>query len=484
MPDDLRDFLRSLENEAGSSVLRVSREVSPVHEACAVVKRLEETQNFPVVFDHVQGSDIPSVMNLFGDKRRVTAAYGCPADMPLDACVDRFLDLLANPIATEEVSDGPVKEVRLVGDEVDLDTLPITVHSGQDGGRYLSSSVVLARDPDSGAINAGIYRMMVKGKRRLTLAADPSHDLGWIISRSRELGRLVEIAIVLGAHPALYVASQAKHTRSLDSLWVMGALMGSAIPVVRAEMSDLVVPANAEIVLEGTVNPNEHDSEGPFGEFTYAYGSDPAAPVCELAAMTRRAEPLFVDIHPTHREHRTLNLYPGREARLLSQLRAVVPEVRAVHIPLVGAYMFAVISLDKVHDGDAKRVLLLALGNDVYIKHAIVVDPDVDIFDYRSVMGALATRFQPHRDLVYVNDTHGYMEDPSTFDRDQPGYASSLTSKLGYDATMPLGARRFERADVIPEPYTNLDPSDYLDLPAAADHPGRRSPPSDRPADL
>jgi 2,5-furandicarboxylate decarboxylase 1 len=205
------------------------------------------------------------------------------------------------------------------------------------------------------------------------------------------------------------------------------------------------------------------EPEGPFGEFSYYYGADSRAKVCEVTAITHRADAIFVDIHPTHTEHRCLWLFPGREARLLARLREVVPDVRAVHIPLDGAGMFAFVSLEKRHNGDPTRVLLAALSTDVFLKHVVVVDPDIDIHDVRQVLWALALRFRADRDLVVVRNARGYVEDPSTYGLDERDERGGLVTKAGYDATIPLGGAWPERADLVPPAYADIDPFAYLE---------------------
>ncbi len=459
---DLRGFLARLEAAPGEGIARVSREVDLVHELSAVVKRMEGRDDRAVRFDHVKGHAIPIVMNLFGTKRRIAIALGLDPDTHPDAVLEHFVACLGRDVEAQDADGGPVKDVKQIGDAVRLSDLPIGVHAAEQGGAYITAGVFLVRDPASGWINGGIYRIRVTSERSFTVSVDPGHDLGKVIAWGREHDTPVDFALVVGADPAIAIASQAKVPMSRCMYGVAGSLAGEPVQVVPCETVDLVVPANAEIVIEGRMPPGATGPEGPFGEFSYYYGSDPKATVCEVTAITRRADAIYNDIHPVHADHRCLWLHPGREASLLMRLRELVPTVRAVHIPLEGAGMVALIKIDKRHNGDPRRALLFALSSDVFIKHAVIVDADVDIQDAGQVVWALAARFQPDRDIIVASGVRGYSEDPSGFGVTEQDERKGLTSKIGYDATMPLGTGFPGRADVLPERYAELDSADYV----------------------
>jgi len=458
---DLRSFLDQVVQERPQEVVRVNREVSPVHELSAVVKLLELKRGNPmVIFENVAGSELRVVASVHGTKERIALSLG----QPVDQCVEWFMRRLEEPIAPTYVETGPVKDVKYLGAEVDLGVLPLGVHAAQDGGRYFTSGCVLVRDPITGNTNTGIYRMMVKGRNRITVTTDLPHDLGKVIRYGHEHGIPIDFAIVVGHHPALLIGSQAKNPMSLDALALSGALMGESMLVTRAETVDIDVPAYAEVVVEGRILPGEREPEGPFGEFTYYYGSSNGY-IAEITAISHREDAIFVDLHPTHNEHRCLWIFPGREARLLAKLREVIPTVTDVHIPLHGAGMSAYVALDKKHDADGSRALMITLAADNYVKHAIVVDSDVDIFDDRHVLWALNLRFQGDRDLVVLPHSRGIQVDPSSYsltDRHKPG---GLTTKVGFDATMPVEVPFPVRADLLPDAYADLDLDEYVDEP-------------------
>jgi 2,5-furandicarboxylate decarboxylase 1 len=457
---DLRSFLSEAE-AAGERIARVSREVSPVHELPAVVKALEDRGNPIVMFQRVAGSELPVVVGVHGSRRRIAIALGADS---VDL-VDDYIGRLGGGPEPVQVETGPVRQKRRLGSDADLGDLPIGVHSPEDGGRYITSGVCLARDQESGAINAGIYRTMVKGPRRLTISVDPGQDMDRIVRWGREHGEPVDVAIVIGGHPALAIASQAKVPITKDSLELLCGLLRREVPVVEGETVALRYPAGSEIVIEGRIPPGATDEEGPFGEFSYYYGSSTGA-ICEVEAILHREDAIYVDLHPTHGEHRCLAIFPGREARLLTALRRALPGVRAVHIPESGAGMVGFVAVEKRSDGDARQAFLLALGTDSMLKHVVVVDADVDVSQPGQVLWALAVRFQADRDLLTIPYAQGFTEDPSSYgyrDRITP---RGLVTKTGADATLPLDGAPLPRADLLPEAYRDLDPDDYLDAPA------------------
>jgi 2,5-furandicarboxylate decarboxylase 1 len=452
---DLRSFIQEAA-DAGEPVIRIERRVNPVHELSAVVKAFERKGNPILVFENVDGAELPVVDGVFGSRKRIALALGVDPQ----SLTESYIERLAHLLAPEAVAQARAQEV-ITTEEIDLGDLPICVHAPLDAGRYITSGVCLARDPDSGAINSGIYRIMVKGKDRVTLSVASGDDLAQILTAGRDRGEPVDVAIVIGGHPAIAIASQAKIPIDIDSLAVTGALLGAPLRVREAITVDLPVPADADVVVEGRVDTTAIEPEGPFGEFSYYYGSS-VGWVCEVTAVTRRSDAIWLDIHPTHREHRILAFAPAHEARLLQTLRARRMAVQAVRIPTESAGLVACISLRKRHDGEPRQVAMTAFGVDSLIKHVVIVDDDIDVTDPGEVAWALAVRLQADRDVLMIPNAMGIAEDPSSY-----GYGSrleprGLVTKTALDATMPLEADIPPRADQLPDRYADLDPSDYL----------------------
>ena len=263
---DLRSFIEEAA-DAGEPVIRIERQVNPVHELSAVVKAFERQGNPILVFESVEGSELPVVDGVFGSRERIALALG----VDVRSLTESYIERLAHPLEPEPVVEARAQDV-VNTQAVDLGALPICVHAPLDAGRYITSGVCLARDPESGAVNSGIYRIMVKGKDRVTLSVDPGDDLARILTGARERGESVDVAIVVGGHPAIAVASQAKIPIEIDSLAVTGALLGTPIRVHDAVTVNLPVPADADVVIEGRVRTTPGEHEGPFGEFSYYYG--------------------------------------------------------------------------------------------------------------------------------------------------------------------------------------------------------------------
>jgi 2,5-furandicarboxylate decarboxylase 1 len=328
----------------------------------------------------------------------------------------------------------------------------------------------MAKDPDSDAVNTGMYRLEIVDRNRLTVAA--AGDLETIILRAEEIGsQPLEFVIALGHHPVLQIASQAKIPITTDSLAVTGALLGEPLAMTAGETIESLVPAWAEIVLEGHFLPGERKVDGPFGESPYFYQTYPSY-VVEITAVTHRAEPIYLDIHNVHSEHRLLAIYPCREAQLLARLRAVLPNVREVHMPAGANGTHGYVSMTDASDGEAKHALMVALSaGDRHLKHVVVVDDDVDIWNHEDVLWALGVRFQADRDLVVVPNAAGTLMNPVSYSLRDRSIHGPLTTLVGFDATQPIGIAFPERADFVGDEFADLD------VDALVSGPGTGGPP-------
>jgi 2,5-furandicarboxylate decarboxylase 1 len=462
---DLRTHLQALEG-AGEQIVRVSREVSPDLELTSIVKLLERRGNPVVYFENVKGSKLPVVAGVNGTRNRIAIAIGTSPQR----LIDHYKGLIETPIPIKEVATGPVKDVRVTGDDVDLRRLPLVTHAAHDSGPFLTSGVGLARDPESGAVNTGIYRMELKDRNHLTVDADAHGDLAEIIRRRAARGDAQDFVVAIGHHPALMIGSQADVPIDEDSLAVSGAILGEPMEMVPAETLDALVPAAAEIVLEGRFLGLDKERDGPFGEFAYYYSTDEAF-LLEITAITHRSDAIFQDVHNVHPEHRNLWIVPNREAELLSTLRATFPNVHACHIVAASAGSHAYIQMTPKFEGEAKRVLMLALGSTVYLKQVIAVNADVDLWNPDELQWAIATRSQADRDSFTISHVSGYGADPSTYAYDtrvprgggSPEHDDhAMTTVVGIDATLPVQFSFAERADVLPTEFADLDLDDLI----------------------
>lgn len=442
-------------------LLEVPRAVSARWELGAVLKALEARGDHrAVLFKEVVGSKFPVITNVFGASRRIAQAMGLTQDASASETLQEFHRRLDGMGSVRQLEKVPAHSNLFQGESVDLGVLPIGTFAREQTEPYINAGVLLAVDPDTGNVNAGIYRMMKLSESELTVSVDPGHDLGKLIAKHRELGTELPFSLVIGADPVFYLASQAKVSMGRDFYETYSALANRVINTAPGVTNDIPLPDSAEIVLEGVVQPKRHHPEGPYGEFSYYYGSDPSAPICKVGALLHRDNAVYLDIHPVHNDHRNLWLHPGREERLLRKLREVLPSVRDVTIPTSGAGMLAVISMSKQHEGDPKRALMMALMIDMFVKHAVIVDDDIDVRNTDEVLWALCIRFQPGNDLVVVDGLRGYMEDPSGIEpNDRTG---RMTSKVGYDATKTF-TKKFPRdATEPPKGYEDIDLLHYL----------------------
>lgn len=455
--EDLRSILRRMEMKGSDDLVVVHRQVSAVHELSEVAKRLERLGAPAVLFQDVAGSDFPVLTGLFGTRQRIATILGVDARRAVREMLRRGTE----PGSFRFVDSPPVHEVRKTGATISLTSLPMPVHSRGDVGRYVTSAVGVVRDPGTGRLNFGIYRLMLIDPLTLTVNVVPGNRLGRILARARREAQRVEAAFVIGAPPAFVLASQAGVGKERDCYELASALTRRRVDVANGLTVDLPVPADAEIVLEGVIDPALQVLDGPFGEFTNYPGASLAS-TCSVTAITHREGAIYHDIHPTHREHRYLWSYPGREGWLLHRLSAIAPCVKEVVIPEFGAFLLAVLSVEPEHGGDVRQALLAALSCDNMIKYAIAVNSDVDLWDSAAVAWAVAVRAQGDRDLIVLSDLAGVHNDPSSRALGNGDRADHITSKVGVDATVPLTSGFPERSDLPAPGFEDLDLSSYV----------------------
>ncbi|MGN6550259.1 MAG: UbiD family decarboxylase, partial [Pararhizobium sp.] len=315
---------------------------------------------------------------------------------------------------------------------------------------YITAGILISRDGETGIQNVAIHRCQISGKNRIGILLLPRHTDHYYRKAERS-GKPLEIAIAIGVEPACLLASQAIVPIDHDELEIAGGLRGAPLDVVKCLTNAVRVPAEAEIVIEGRILPKTRELEGPFGEFPQYYGERGERHVIDVDAITHRRDPLFHTIVGGGLEHLLLGAIP-REATILAAMRASFPGVRDVHLGLGGVGRYHLyIKLDKTQEGEGKNVLLAAFAAHYDIKHAVVVDMDVDIHDPRQVEWAVATRFQADRDLLVVSRSQGSKLDPST--------DNGVGAKMGLDATIPLDApeMKFKRIQIPGEREIDLD---------------------------
>jgi len=450
MAQDLRSFLDLVKRTRPADFQVVSRPVDPVYEITALVAKLEkEGRRRPVLlFENVKGTSFPVLTNLHASRSRLAAAINAAPDQLLPT----YLRAMERPVAPRVVATGPVKEVVRRGDDVDLGALPQIVHHERDAGAYVTAAISFAQDPASGTWNCAYNRLMIQGRDRSSIHLTLGKHLWEFYKIAEARGEPLPVAFAIGVHPAIALGALAIGSIDEDERAIMGALLGEPLELVKCETSDVLVPAHAELVLEGEILPEARVAEGPFGEFTgYSLG-ERQREIVRYTAITHRRDAMFQDITVAHLDHMLLSTIP-MEANLFRAVRAMVPSVKAVRVP--GPFT-CYVSIEQRLIGQAKNAIMAVLGADLYMKRVVVVDHDVDVFDDRQVNWALATRCQPDRDITIITNARGSDLDPSTR---EDGY----TAKWGVDATAkPSLAAYTPRHRVPPEVWQRLRIEDYL----------------------
>lgn len=461
----LRDVLDRLGRRR---VLHVERSVDPSWEVTAVLDRLERTgRHAPVLFEHIDGRPGWSLLgNLFADRRTIAEVLGIdPSD--LNAELARRIE---QPIAPVRVEDAPV-HAQVIDAVPSLDGLPIPTLHERDAGPYLSMGVAICRDPDTGVQNVGVYRFMQRSDRELVPSLTSLSNAADVFARYEERGEPMEMAIVPGASPALALAASYKAPLGVDECSLAGGLAQEPLRIVRAKTVDLDVPADAEVVIECQVMPGERYPEAPFADMSRAYSRPKKGPLVQLRAITHREHPILQLAFSGHSE--TSNMAAiCHEVAIWRAVRQTTSCLRAVHVPASGYGFHCYLSVRKTPNvegrerGEHKSAMLAALGAVAQIKLVAVFDDDVDIFDERAVLGALARRFQAidpltgEQRLQVLPGMRGATYDPSSHHREYPN------AKLLIDATLPTDLTPEQREGFTEAQCVGSDGirlSDYVD---------------------
>jgi 4-hydroxy-3-polyprenylbenzoate decarboxylase len=421
----LPDFLRDYEGAHPGDVCTVDREVSLDQDITAVVWELADRGEHPLLrFPCVKGADREVVTNLFASRARIERMLGArPGELH-----DRYQDLAAGAMGMAELDDGPVTGRVDADDRVDLFDLPLLTHFASDLGPYITSGIVVAEDADGDRGNLSYHRSVVASKTSLGTSLHSRGDLWRLLQDAAASGRRLPVAMVVGAHPLFMLAASARAPFDVDEREIAGGLLGAPLEVVRTPKHGLRVPASAEVVLEGEIDPAADEDEGPFGEFS-GYSSDRSTRNrIDVCTVMQRDGAVWVDVvGGNSHEHLNLGRVP-REAEMIAKLKDRFPSVVGVHYPNSGTHFHCYVAVDERRAGEARQALLGLLGWDPYLKTVVAVDSDVDITDDQDVLWALATHFQPAQDMMVIDGLPGSALDPSAG-------RLGTTSRLALDAT-------------------------------------------------
>ncbi|MGH7771232.1 MAG: UbiD family decarboxylase [Candidatus Binatia bacterium] len=432
MPKDLRTFLKELEAEEPDQLIRVKREVNPHFEVTGVLAKLEKERRFPVViFEKVKGSNLPVATNVHADARRLFRAIGLK-NGTLSDFIREYGTREDQPIEPVIVREGPVQEVVITGNDLDVNSLPILTYHEKDAGRYVTAGFGIMRDPDSGVRNAGIYRLMVHSKDSFGIQLSETAHGHYIWQTYERRNQPTPMAVVIGHHPAFYIGCLSFTSLETDEFAVAGGIMKEALPLVRCRTLDLEVPAFAEIVLECEILPHVRKKEAPFGEYPGTYGPQRDNPVVQVKAITMRRNALYQSSFVGHADNLLLSGIV-RSTTIMKTVKLASPKVKAVHMPTSGRCRFiCYLAIEKIIEGEPKNAAMAAFAADPFLKYVVVVDHDVNILNDEEVLHAIATRVRADTDTFMVTYAKGSPLDPASYD---PAGGSHLVTKMAIDAT-------------------------------------------------
>jgi 4-hydroxy-3-polyprenylbenzoate decarboxylase len=446
--EDLHEFVAYLERR--KQLKRIKTSVSNDLEITEITDRVSKSRdkNYALLFENVQGFDIPVLINALGTEERMSWALGLnnlnelrdrmaglvKPEVP-EGIFDKFRKLgeLSEVVRyrPKTVGAGPCQELVLTGDQVDLGKLPILKCWPQDGGCYITLPMVISRDPVKGIRNVGMYRLQAYDRNTIGMHWQ-IHKGGTEHQREalRQGARRLEVAVAIGSDPASIYAGSAPLPPGIDEIMFAGWLKHDRVEMVKCKTIDLEVPANAEIVLEGYVDPAEQRLEGPFGDHTGYYSLADQYPVMHITAITRRRRPIYVTTIVGHPPQEDYWLGKATERLFLPLMQLVVPEIVDVNMPAEGVFHnVVVVSIKKRFPGQARKVMyglwglmLLSLS-----KFVIVVDADVNVQDLGEVLFHVGSNVDPRRDTVIVEGPLDALDHSA----DHFAYGT----KMGIDAT-------------------------------------------------
>ena len=466
---DIREFIAFLEQRG--ELRRIAIPVDPMLEISEITDRTIKSGGPALLFENPRGYDIPVLTNLFGSESRTAMALGLDSLEDVAEKVQSIIDLVQGPpqgmanklrtlgqlanlasIRPRTVNNPPCQDVVLQGEDVDLYKFPILQCWPMDGGQYITLPLVITRDPETGVQNYGIYRMQVYD-RRTTGMHWQTHKVGAHHERvGRQLGLdRMDVAVALGGDPATIWTGSAPLPPDVDEMIVAGFLRDEGVALAKARTSDLMVPAEAEIVLEGHILLNEERLEGPFGDHTGYYSMPDPYPVFHVTCITHRNRPIYpasVVGRPPSEDY-----WMGKvtERMFLPLVRTILPEVVDMNMPAEGAFHnLVIVSMKKEYPGQARKVMhgLWGMGLMSLAKGIIVVDHFVDVQNVSEVAWRVASNMDPAQDFVF---TTGPIDD-----LDHASATPKFGSKVGIDATAkmePEGGRTREwPPDVVMSP--------------------------------
>ncbi len=432
MSENFRQFIERLRSER--ELIDIKQPVDIRH-----IATLVDQSAHALLFHNVIGYDIPVVSGIIRTQKRAAMGMGVENWSDIEALLERGIN---KPLPPRHLETAPHKQVIQRGDEVDLFKLPVPMSSIYDGGPMITAGVVIARDPEFG-LNSGMYRFMVKEKNITGIDIVTPTNLRLFAQRAFEAGRPCPISISIGTHPFEIMGSGFRAPLGVDEMGISGGIRGAPVDLVSCETIDMPCIADAEIVLEGEILPTGWVyPEGRFGEFTRLMGGLHWNPQVRINAVTMRRDAVYYALHMPWEN--TWLAAPTRYNAIRRALKTAGVQVKDINVTLGGcAFWHAVVSIKK-QSGEGKNALLAALSV-MDLKHVVVVDDDIDVWNAMDVEWAIATRVQGDRDVMVIPGARAKPLDPSL--AVMPPGVVPTGAKVGIDATIGEGIpkERFER---------------------------------------
>jgi 4-hydroxy-3-polyprenylbenzoate decarboxylase len=441
MINDLRDFIAKCEKEG--EFKRVKAEVDWNLELSHVAKLSEEKDGPVLLFENVKGYDTPVVTSIFTKTTRMAMVLDMPANSTIFEMSKKWVEAeKKGGIPPKKVNTGPIMENQQAGDEVDILSFPIPRYLPDDVGRFFGTAVsVITKDPETGFMNLGCYRMEVLDKKSLGCNFVKGKDAEIMLQKYRTRNELMPCAAAIGGDPRLLFVSGSTLPYGTGEYDIAGALRGKPVEVIESEVTGLPIPAHAEIVAEGFINPDpkSYRNEGPFGEYTgYYSGARSPKPWLDIKRILYREQPIFwAELIGRPPSANVLIHALAKTATLWTQLNEMgVPGISSVCFPPSSGRFWAVVSVKQMYPGHARQVGLAALGTvagHYGVKGIIVVDDDIRADDWERVLWALSVRYNPATDTEIITGTRSTPLDPAL-----PIGQRNIGSQIIMDATIPF----------------------------------------------
>lgn len=434
---NLREFLYKLQKEG--RLIRIKKPLSVDKEIANVIYSLDER---PVIFENVKGYKFPVFAGITSSRELIAEALGTKKENLLF----KLVEALRNPKEPEIVDKAPCQEIIIK--DPDISKLPLLYHLDGDGGRYATATVCTIKDPDTGR-NVSFHRLMEIGKNKFTARLIPGRQTRTTYDKMK--GDL-EMAVCIGNSTAVMVAASLGPPPGVDEFGIANAL--DPTPLVKCITKDLEVPAESEIVLEGRLT-KEVDREGPFLDLTETRDFERKEPVFVVDCITHRKDAMYQALIPGRFEHKILMGMP-KEPTIYDEVSKVV-ECKNVLITIGGgSWLHGIVQIKKRNPDDGKKAIEAAFEGHKSMKHVVIVDEDVDIYNPNAVEWAIATRVQGDKDIIIKPDQPGSSLDPSA--KHEPG-KKTLTTKVGVDATIPSDVDK-KKYEIVS--YKKVDINAYL----------------------